>query len=172
MKKSIKVILITLVIFSTQTNAQNNNSKIGVNEVESQYSKNYDIPMNIEFVFSGDLKNPNYFYSDLEKLIKIKFVGTKVEISFKYLNKEPHSNSMNIGNEPKTIFHLDTTNAKVINENNGSDRLIKFSLNGVLINEKDSESIFKFKSVVHTIHDINNQNKKIVDYLFTKLYMN
>lgn len=149
--------------------AQKSDYRLGVNELQYFFSKEYINPENIEFVFSGDSTCVDYFYSDLEKKIVQRF--NNINISFRYLNKKAHYASKKIDDRRKVIFFLNINNAEVIEERNGNDRLVAFEFSGSLINKENKRKIFSFKSIVIAIHDINNKNDNLVDYLFNKIVM-
>lgn len=163
--------MIIFLIFSVEMRSQNQ-LKIGINELEISYIESYTSPLKIEFIFSGNPKYINYFFSDLEEKIKKKFQKKNIEVSFSYLNNQKHYGSESTVNEHEFSFLLNINNSTVIDEKNGYDRLMKFDFNGQLIPKDNSSAIFSFKSVVIAIHDITNKNEEIVDYLLNKLLIN
>ena len=163
-------ILILLLAFSFNIEAQNK-VKRDILETECFYSEVYTAPLNIEFVFTGNPRYVEYFYSDLEKEIKDWFKNTVIEISFKYLDNQKHYQSKVKNNSDVYVFYLEIFNSQVIDEKNGYDRRVKFNFNGYLESNKNSETTFSFNSVVYAIHDINTNNENVANYLFSKLYL-
>ncbi len=163
--------MIIFLIFSNEMRSQNN-LKNGVNELEISYAENYASPSRIEFVFSGNPKYLNYFFSNLEEKIKEKFQEKDIKVSFRYLNKqEPYVSESKVNNHEFSFF-LNIDNSTVIDEKSGYDRVMKFDFNGQLITKDNNSAIFSFKSVIKVIHDITNKNEEIVDYLLSKLHIN
>lgn len=168
-QKTILLGVLFFLIFSNQMRSQDD-LKFGVNEVEKFYAENYTAPKKVEFVFTGNPKYIKYFYTDLEQKIKRKFLKKDIAVSFRYLNQPTHyeTNKEYIG-EAEYIFLLNIDNSVTIDEKNGSDRLMKFDLSGRLTSKKDATVQFRFKSSVFVIHDINNKNEEVANYLLYRL---
>lgn len=164
------LIIISLIFFTNKITSQKK-LIMGVNEIDSYYSQNYTPPTKIEFVFLGNPKYVNYFFSFFEEKIKKKFLEKQIYISFRYFNEKIHYNSNEKESNSEFIFFLNIDNTVVIDEKNGYDRVIKFDFNGELKQKSDNLTILSFKTVVKAIHDITNKNKEIIDYLLNKLYI-
>jgi|GEM_PF-4853147 len=171
MKKILVFCIMLLLTFPNEITSQNN-LKIGVNELENFYAVSYTPPLKIEFVFTGNPKYINYFYSDLEKQIKKKFEKKNIVIALRYLNKTKHYESKNKINTDEYMFLLNIDNSITVDEKNGSDRVVKFDLNGRLTSKDSSMVMFSFKTVVFVIHDINNKNEDVANYLLNKILIN
>lgn len=163
------VILITSLVASLTT-AQDRSFRYGINEDVYAYADNYSPPENIEFVFIGDLKYVKYFYTNLEKEILNVFNKKTIQIAFRYLDNKVHYNSKTTSDKTKTIYYLNIYESNIIKEHLGFNRIVSFNFSGKLINAEDLSERFSFKSTVIAIHDINQQNKDVANYLFSRLY--
>lgn len=168
-QQSLLLFSIFTTLFSVDMLSQKKND-YGVNEKEIFYSENYTPPKKIDFIFSGNIKYRDYFFSDLEEKIKLKFSKENIQISIRYSNKLPHYISIGKTDDNTIIFYLNIDNPKVINERNGYDRIVKFDLSGELKQPNSNISEMIFKSTVKCIHDITTENDAIVLYLLEKIY--
>ena len=166
--KNVLQIILLITIFSCSSTKNPNKFQLGLNEIEHFYSENFTNPKSIEFVFSGNPRYIDYYFTNLKKHLSDRFSGKDVNFCFRYIN------SGNVCKSDKNsydyLLNLDINNSTIINEKNGYDRTMKFDFKGNLINNETLESEFNFKSVVLVIHDINNKNDDVAEYLFTKLF--
>ena len=151
----IKVILFIILLCSCPSFAQNLRS--GIKERECGYSKQYNKPDAITFVFAGNPKYVNYYFRDLKEHIFKSFTQKGITVSF--LN----------GTTDDSTFVLKIDDAKTIHENDGHDREMRYELVGILSTNDVAEPALSFKITVNTIHDINQQNKEVAKYLLRKV---
>lgn len=133
------------------------NLKSGVKETESNYSGQFIQPNKITFTFFGDPEYANYYFSDLKEHIFKTF--SKKGISVVFSNRATDDNT----------FILKVDNSRIVHENDGYDREMRYELEGILNKNAHSAPVFSFKVVVNAIHDINQQNQKVAEYLLTKI---
>lgn len=144
--------------------------KSSVTEKEIYYSENYKSPKKIDFVFSGNLQYRDYFFSDLEEKIKLKFSKEYIQISIRYSNKLPHYIAIGKTDDNTMVFHLNIDNPITLSERNGYDRVVKFNLSGELSQPNSTIPEMIFKSYIICTHDITTENDAIVLYLLSKIY--
>lgn len=70
------------------------------------------------------------------------------------------------------MYYLSIDESISIEERAGFDRVVSFNFSGKLIDASDFSEKFSFKSIAIAIHDINQQNKDLANYLFSRLYFN
>lgn len=166
----LKRLAIFFLLLSTQYMNAQDKLQMGVNELQYFYSDNYNLPNNIEFVFSGNPKYIHYFYSDLEEELKSQFLKLNLNISFRYANNKIHYTSKNKNSKNEHLFYLSINKFKVLKKNQGHDRVVKFNFNGMIISKKEKTKMFSFKSIVIAIHDITEKNNLVTKYIIKKIF--
>ena len=154
------VILVSfLFLFSLPTFSQKNlqNLKSGIKETECSYAQHYTKPDTISFAFAGDPDYVNYYFRDLKEHLFKEFSKKGIVVNFS-----------NVATGDPTFF-LKVDDYKVVHENNGYDREIRYTLNGILTKKDTPEPSLSFTVTVNAIHDMNQQNKKVVTYLLGKV---
>jgi hypothetical protein len=167
-QQSLHIFLIFALLFSVAVSAQKKKNT-SVTENEIYYSENYKSPKKIDFVFSGNLEYRDYFFSDLEEKIKLKFSKEYIQISIRYSNKLTHYISIGKTDDNTMVFHLNIDNPKTLSERNGYDRVVKFDFSGELFQANSNITEMIFKSYVICKHDITTENDAIVLYLLSKI---
>lgn len=156
----LKISLFTILLFFNSSFSQKSlqNLKSGIKEIECTYSEEYTKPDKITFVFTGKEKYVNSYFSNLKGHIFKAFNRNGIPVTFTNESTE----------EPTFILKVD--NAKVIHENDGYDKEIRYELEGILNkNNNTTNPILSFRIIVKTIHDIKQENKKVAEYLLEKL---
>lgn len=155
----LQIVLFMITLYPNHLHSQTSfqNLKSGVKETESNYSEQFTPPDKITFTFFGDPEYANYYFSDLKEHIFKTF--SKKGISVVFSNRTTDDNT----------FILKVDNSRVIHENGGYDREMRYELEGILSKNAHSEPVLSFKVIVNAIHDINQQNQKVAEYLLTKV---
>lgn len=154
------------------TTAQDRVFRYGINENSYAYAEAYSPPESIEFIFVSKASYSQYFYTDLQKEILRTFEKKNIQIAFRYLDKNTHYSSKTTDDKTKAVYYLHIDDPDTIEERSGFDRIVGFNFSGKLIDATDFSEKFSFKSIVIAIHDINQQNKDLANYLFSRLYYN
>jgi hypothetical protein len=153
-------ILVSFIFLCSNTSfSQKNlqNLKSGIKETECSYAQQYTKPTTISFAFAGDPDYVNYYFRDLKEHLFKEFSKKGIVVNFS-----------NVATEDPTFF-LKVDDYKVLHENNGYDREVRYTLNGILTKKDTPEPSLSFTITVNAIHDINQQNKKVVAYLLGKI---
>ncbi|MCL9806654.1 hypothetical protein NAT51_14050 [Flavobacterium amniphilum] len=132
-------------------------SKPVIKETECIYSEQYTKPKQITFAFYGNLEYANYYFADLKEHLNKLFTKKGIRVNFTDEATD------------ETIFTLKVDNSKIIHENGGYDREISYELEGTINKNNTAETLLSFKINVNTVHDINQQNKKVAEYLLGKV---
>lgn len=154
-----KVSLIVILLCSHYSFSQKDlqNLKSGIRENECKYAPQYTKPDTLSFAFAGNPDYMNYYFRDLKEHLFKEFSKKGITVSFS-----------NVATDDPTFF-LKVNDSKVIHENNGYDREIRYTLDGVVTKNDTSEPSLSFKITVNALHDMNQQNKKVAEYLLGKV---
>ncbi|MCL9806650.1 hypothetical protein NAT51_14030 [Flavobacterium amniphilum] len=152
---SLKILFLIVFLYSCPVFSQN--AGLGIKEKEYSSTGQYTKPTQISFAFAGDDDYTNYYFNDLKEHIFKEFTKKGIQVSFP-----------NVPTNTPT-FSLKVSDSKVIHENGGYDREIRYTLDGVLYTNNTLEPLLSFKITVNTLHDMNQQNKEVVKYLLGKI---
>ncbi|HUH52216.1 MAG TPA: hypothetical protein VLZ11_08955 [Flavobacterium sp.] len=166
------LLLLSILLVACITTAQDRAFRYGINEVSYTYAETYSPPDNIEFIFVGKASYSQYFFTDLQREILRAFDKKNIQIAFRYLDKKTHYSSIKTTEQTKAMYYLSIDESISIEERAGFDRVVSFNFSGKLIDASDFSEKFSFKSIAIAIHDINQQNKDLANYLFSRLYFN
>ena len=153
----LKIVLFALLLSSHYSFSQKDRSTPVIKEKECRYASHYIPPGQLTFSFAGNPKYVNYYFSDLKKQLFKTFSQKGVPISFTN------------GTTGETTFFLRIDNAKTIHENDGYDREMRYELTGAFHSDATSAPVLSFTIVVNTVHDINQQNKMVAEYVLEKV---
>ncbi len=157
------ILLVSIGVFGLGTRAQVM-PKLGINETDYYYSADFNTPDKLYFVLRGDPHYKTYFYNSLKKHLRALLRHKNIQFSFKPLQRTSRKKDVNF------VLYLDINNAVVLQENSGYDRIMKFNFSGKLVSLLDNKKLFGFNSHVYVIHDINNQNVNLGQYLIDKIF--
>ncbi|MFC7772267.1 hypothetical protein [Flavobacterium sp. GCM10027622] len=152
-------ILFAIFLHSTFSFSQKHSKdlQLELKEKECIYTRPYNKPTKINFVFTATQDHSNYYFADLKEHIYTIFHKNGISVIF-----------MNgITDGPNIQLKID--NSRVVDENEGYDKEIRYELEGMYAENGNSQPIMSFKIVVNTIHDINQQNKQVTEYLLQKV---
>ena len=155
----LKIVFFILLLYADYSFAQRSIPPLdsAIKENNCLYATPYTKPDTITFTFSGDPDYANYYFANLnEQLFKV-FTSKGIPVSF----------TNGLSNDP--AFALTLEKVKTIHENDGYDREMRYELLGILQPKEAIEPVLSFKITVNTIHDINQQNKKVAEYLLGKI---
>ena len=129
-------------------------------------------PITLNSFLLARLRIANTFLLIFRGRSYVHLIKKNIQIAFRYLDKKTHYSSIKTTEQTKAMYYLSIDESISIEERAGFDRVVSFNFSGKLIDASDFSEKFSFKSIAIAIHDINQQNKDLANYLFSRLYFN